>query len=61
MMEPKKPSRNKGEKPPRNEADWTNHENDDGAGRQDEPGDSFDNPQDWPQEGAGDDQGGGAW
>jgi hypothetical protein len=53
-MEPKKPSRNKGEKPPRNEADWTNHENDDGAGRQDEAGDSFGNPPDQLQEDAGD-------
>jgi hypothetical protein len=54
MMEPKKPSGNKGEKPRRNEADWTNHEDDDGAGRQDEAGDSFGNPPDQLQEDAGD-------
>jgi hypothetical protein len=61
----KKPPGKKGEKLRRNETDWTNYksgqEDDDWARGQDEPGDSFDNPQDWPQEGAGDDQGGGAW
>ena len=60
-MEPKKPSITKGEKPRRSDTDWTNHEDDYGAGRQDEPGDSFDNPPDQSQEDAGDDQGGGAW